>query len=1322
MKTSPLLFSLPLLLSVLAAQAGDTKDPAQVVENARTHPVYRSYLDIMQNLSVVAGSKPETYSVKLEGGSTSPQKSKVSGTAAPIANEISVPASQGSNSPLKGDCCPERHVVPTIEAPSIPTLSGELTKMRIRGEMRTLEIMTDQFHVRSRSGKEKVMKFQSKRDLGEVDTEAAEYETRTGDRADVVAYKPGRPRTDENKLLITKRVLVRIASGVVPSVFAKTTGAIRAQRIGFASDGMALSYKTTAEAVVAAERLRSVPGVLDAEVIVAAKHKPDYIPAQVFFITGGPEYQPFPNTDNVEHWSCGALSLCNIRNTSAYQWWANNRVDPTRPCPLNMLFLSRVDLGDFPPIEYGANNPTDDPAFRKVWGEQSDLRMPVAWENPGKLGTPPIAGAGVRVLIIDDGIRKTHPNLLNAIDPIATHHKNFFDTPPSNSPEPEDPEFDTHGTSLAGIVGGRIPIIKGITGVAPKCLMQGAVALRSFVDDLQWAEAFALGSSLVDADQDNDFLDETRTGQVAFEICLNASSESASGDAFDLVPETWLWKRAIQFGSTKTRNTGGCIYITSAGNGGWGHNNTNYSEAKNSIFQIPVGSVSEMGRQIGYSNAGANLVCVAPSSGDELPPLLNWPSSPGGSFGSRPTRKNPPLGVDDLPPDWRRLTQGVPTIKSFKEAIAPTDDNKLYDFNFGGTSASAAMVAGVAALMLEARTDLSARDVKEILLRSCRVTNDVRVTFDGKLNPTLWRMARDGRPMHDFLGAGLIDANRAVLLAKDWPKLPFNPLPPQKLDVEKDDFGSSTATRNTETGGLYFTTVANQPIPTNPALGGPGRSVEILLPSPPIGMRLEDLEVRVRFYHKRRGDLEIKLIGPPGLGWEEGRPLETVLYRPHRDDYTESRYHPTEVALRNPTDWTFSTVRYWGTRIPVNSGGNWKLVVTDMISKDRTTPKETPPAPNRPPQNILSVDDPIYVPIDNPTDIESQRLEGVGVTYHGTFEKTPGNDPPVVTLTKLRTSPSTKLTKIQLVASGFGTAQGHTIFPVTNWDFFDSSDIVPRQPSNEPREFLEYFPPAMAMDPALPDELTPWDPPPDPMDPAPPDLWPNQPLEPVWIPWLFPPPPVRGPQGGLTSQPPWAIESPDHTFITLRDPKNPNADTNFLYVRLNRRTGELGMIPQNVGKFTIGVFAESLLGMSQPKKVEVTVALPTYESWIGVNFPGVVDPAIIGFDADPDGDGIQNGVEYAMRLDPTTFDEPVPAVTVDGTDIVFTWQEDTVAVASIYSFQAQVSTDMDTWTPINSTVLSEDNFLRTLEVRFPFGDERTFVRMKAIQNPPTPGP
>ena len=38
----------------------------------------------------------------------------------------------------------------------------------------------------------------------------------------------------------------------------------------------------------------------------------------------------------------------------------------------------------------------------------------------------------------------------------------------------------------------------------------------------------------------------------------------------------------------------------------------------------------------------------------------------------------------------------------------------------------------------------------------------------------------------------------------------------------------------------------------------------------------------------------------------------------------------------------------------------------------------------------------------------------------------------------------------------------------------------------------------------------------------------------------------------------------------------------------------------------------------------------TYEAWIAARHPGITDPAIIGFTADPDGDGRTNGVEYAV--------------------------------------------------------------------------------------------
>jgi hypothetical protein len=450
---------------------------------------------------------------------------------------------------------------------------------------------------------------------------------------------------------------------------------------------------------------------------------------------------------------------------------------------------SRIDLGDFPPISYLDELTPGGP--RTILGEAVDLRLPAAWETPNNEGLPThIDGHLIKVGIVDDGIQSEklpqfigHPDLKNALDTQVSHHHNFFyleNDPRSDTSEPVDRASDTHGTSLAGIVGAReqaVGINTGIAGVASGVTLQGVVALKGFVDDVDWAWAFAWGTNkLKDTDGDNSLLDEERGGNMFCDVCLNASFPSGSVDAIDLYKEDWLWKRAIQYGSTRGRFTLGVPYVTSAGNGGWGHMNTNYMEQKNSIFQIVVAGVSDLGRRIAYSNRGSNITCAAPTWGDELPPLLDWSSRPPAAiFGAtRPIKKNPPIEVDDVPYILRRGTQGAPTIRTF--VTAGQND---YDFNFIGTSASAAQVAGIVALLLDLRSDLSARDVKEILLRSSRVCNDCRVTYDDppKIWPTQWRMAAIWPPHALCLRAGLIDANRAIQIAKQWPKLPMNPCP-----------------------------------------------------------------------------------------------------------------------------------------------------------------------------------------------------------------------------------------------------------------------------------------------------------------------------------------------------------------------------------------------------------------------------------------------------------------------------------------------------------------------------------------------------------------
>ena len=62
-----------------------------------------------------------------------------------------------------------------------------------------------------------------------------------------------------------------------------------------------------------------------------------------------------------------------------------------------------------------------------------------------------------------------------------------------------------------------------------------------------------------------------------------------------------------------------------------------------------------------------------------------------------------------------------------------------------------------------------------------------------------------------------------------------------------------------------------------------------------------------------------------------------------------------------------------------------------------------------------------------------------------------------------------------------------------------------------------------------------------------------------------------------------------------------------------------------------------------------------FSDWIGDYFPGVTDPAIIGLDADPDGDGIDNGVENYFGTPPDEFSEGLVAGIVDADENTFTF-------------------------------------------------------------------
>ena len=97
----------------------------------------------------------------------------------------------------------------------------------------------------------------------------------------------------------------------------------------------------------------------------------------------------------------------------------------------------------------------------------------------------------------------------------------------------------------------------------------------------------------------------------------------------------------------------------------------------------------------------------------------------------------------------------------FTTDIVGSEGNSLNNYTsiVGGTSATTPMVAGTIALMLEANSDLTWRDVQHILIQA---SNKVDVNHLG------WFTTAANREYNNAYGYGLINAENAVTLAKDW--------------------------------------------------------------------------------------------------------------------------------------------------------------------------------------------------------------------------------------------------------------------------------------------------------------------------------------------------------------------------------------------------------------------------------------------------------------------------------------------------------------------------------------------------------------------------
>ncbi|MCU0323371.1 MAG: S8 family serine peptidase [Chitinophagaceae bacterium] len=119
------------------------------------------------------------------------------------------------------------------------------------------------------------------------------------------------------------------------------------------------------------------------------------------------------------------------------------------------------ETGDFDEIDpafmFNFNsNCVNDPNFNQIWGLNNSNGNNIGICNAWNLSL----GTNVKVAVVDQGIEKTHEDLSPNMSPLS------FNTITGNSPSGN---VNSHGTFIAGIIGGARNNGKGIAGVAPNC-------------------------------------------------------------------------------------------------------------------------------------------------------------------------------------------------------------------------------------------------------------------------------------------------------------------------------------------------------------------------------------------------------------------------------------------------------------------------------------------------------------------------------------------------------------------------------------------------------------------------------------------------------------------------------------------------------------------------------------------------------------------------------------------------------------------------------------------------------------------------------------
>ncbi|XP_048065150.1 proprotein convertase subtilisin/kexin type 5b isoform X2 [Megalobrama amblycephala] len=217
---------------------------------------------------------------------------------------------------------------------------------------------------------------------------------------------------------------------------------------------------------------------------------------------------------------------------------------------------------------------------------QSDMNIVGAWKRG-------YTGKDVVVTILDDGIERNHPDLIQNYDNEASYDVNGNDMDPM--PRYDASNENKHGTRCAGEVAASANNSHCTVGIAYNAKIGGVRMLDGDVTDMVEAKSLSLHPQHID---------------------IYSASWGPDDDGKTVDGPASLARQAFENGIRLGRKGRGSIFVWASGNGGRSRDHCSCDGYTNSIYTISISSTAESGRKPWYLEECSSTLTTTYSSGE----------------------------------------------------------------------------------------------------------------------------------------------------------------------------------------------------------------------------------------------------------------------------------------------------------------------------------------------------------------------------------------------------------------------------------------------------------------------------------------------------------------------------------------------------------------------------------------------------------------------------------------------------------------------------------------------------------------------------------